>query len=165
MVKKRGQMKIQQMAFMLIAVTLFFVLVGLFMLSTKFSDLKKSAETLDQKNSLLLTSKIASYPELACGTAFGTQSSNCIDTDKLMILLEKGGYDSFYSVSSLQIQMLSSDSDEVCTKDNYPNCSLFDLIPGSSPGGASIFVSLCRKESISTNLYNKCELGRIFVGF
>jgi hypothetical protein len=40
---KKGQMKIQQMAFMLMAVTLFFVLVGMFFLIFSFSNLKESA--------------------------------------------------------------------------------------------------------------------------
>jgi len=49
MVKKKAQMKIQQMAFMLIAIIIFFVLVGLFALSMSFGGLKEKKAALDEK--------------------------------------------------------------------------------------------------------------------
>ena len=49
---KRAQMKIQQTAFMLLAVTLFFVLVGILILSFKFSGIKQSATELEEKSAI-----------------------------------------------------------------------------------------------------------------
>ncbi|MEA3414319.1 MAG: hypothetical protein U9Q99_02225 [Nanoarchaeota archaeon] len=166
MVNKLGQVKIQQMAFMLMAITLFFVFVGLFILSIKFNDLKQSAETLDQKNALYLTSKIASYPELACGTAYGSQKINCIDTDKLIIFLEKQEeYSNFWEVENLIVRKIYPESEEICNAENYPDCGIFNLLEGSNKGDVSTFVSLCRTESENQRHYTKCELGKIFVGF
>jgi hypothetical protein len=163
---KRGQMKIQQMAFMLMAITLFFVFVGLFIISIKFNDLKQSAESLDQKNSLYLTSKISSYPEIACGTAYGTQKINCIDTDKLIVFLNnKEKYSEFWDVQSLTVRKLYPQSEEVCTSENYPNCGVFKILEGKNRGDTSIFVSLCRNEFKDQETYTKCELGKLFVGF
>ena len=60
---KRSQMKIQQTAFMLIAMTLLFVLAGVFFLGFKLSGLKKQALSLEENNALLLVSKLANSPE------------------------------------------------------------------------------------------------------
>ena len=166
MVNKLGQMKIQQMAFMLMAITLFFVFVGLFMVSIKFSDIKKSAESLEEKNALFLASQITSYPELACGTAYGTQKTNCIDTDKLIILMQNSEiYSNFWEVENLIIRKIYLESNITCTPENYPNCGVFELFKGEQISDTSSFVSLCRKESENGRQYNKCELGKIFVGF
>ena len=83
---KQGQLKIQQMAFMLLAVTLFFVLVGMFVLALRFSGLKESATELEEKNAMLLVTRIANSPEFSCGNAFGKSRTNCIDADKVMML-------------------------------------------------------------------------------
>ena len=61
-IKNKGQMKIQQMAFMLIAVTLFFSLVGMFFLVIFVSNLRESASILEEKNALLLVIKLANSP-------------------------------------------------------------------------------------------------------
>src|SRR3989344_3030780 len=85
---KRAQLKIQQMAFMLMAVTLFFILVGMFFLVIKFSGLKESATMLEEENAMLLATKIANSPEFSCGNAFGTTKIACIDSDKMIVLKE-----------------------------------------------------------------------------
>jgi uncharacterized protein (UPF0333 family) len=46
---KSGQVKIQQMAFMLLAVTLFFVLAGLFVLMVVYNNIKSSATDQEKK--------------------------------------------------------------------------------------------------------------------
>jgi len=83
---KQGQIKIQQMAFMLLAVTLFFVLVGLFVLVIRFAGIGEAAEALEERNALLLTTKMANSPEFSCGNVYGTGNINCIDGDKVMAL-------------------------------------------------------------------------------
>ena len=88
MVNKKAQMKIQQMAFMLIAITLFFVLVGLFIVSAAFSGLKDKAKQLEEQEAITLVSKLANSPEFSCGTAYGGQKVNCIDLDKLIPLIQ-----------------------------------------------------------------------------
>ena len=62
LVDKSGQLKIQQMAFVLMAVTLFFVLVGMFVLVVRFSGLEESATALEEKNAMLLVAKLANSP-------------------------------------------------------------------------------------------------------
>ena len=80
---KKGQVKVQQMAFMILGLTLFFVLVGLFALSFVFSGIKDSKNLLDEQQATLLVQKLANSPEFTCGTAFGTEKTNCVDLDKV----------------------------------------------------------------------------------
>ena len=105
MVNKKAQLKIQQMAFMLIAVTLFFVLVGMLIFVFRFSSIQESAELLGEKNALLLVTKLANSPEFSCGESFGRSSVNCVDSDKVMTLkanIEK--YSGFWDVSGIEIR-------------------------------------------------------------
>src|SRR3990172_1188529 len=159
-------MKIQQMAFMLIAVTLFLILAGLFIIVIRFSGVRESAEALDEKNTLLLVSKLADSPEFACGNIFGEPMSNCIDTDKVMALKRRlGDYDGFWGVDGIEIHKIYPvGTNEECTLDNYPECGKITLLDAEEGTGKENFVSLCRKES-GDFIYNKCELGRIIVTY
>src|SRR3989344_7381055 len=84
--KPRAQLKIQQMAFMLMAITLFFVLVGLFVFAFRFAGIKKDAMLLEEENAMLLAEKIANSPEFSCGNSFGTGKISCVDADKVMMI-------------------------------------------------------------------------------
>ena len=77
---KKAQMKIQQMAFMLLAVTVFFIMAGLFIITIMFSGLRENAELLEERNALLLASKVADSSEFSCRSDFEIKG-NCIDMD------------------------------------------------------------------------------------
>lgn len=165
---KRGQMKIQQMAFMLIAVMVFFALVGLLVVTIGFSGLKEKATALQEKNAMLLASKLANSPEFSCGQSFGSKE-NCIDLDKVFVLKDKiNNYKNFWGVSGIEIMRIYPKDSKLieCISSNYPNCNKITLISGVGTS-AENFVSLCRKEFDSeTNLvYDKCELGKILVRY
>lgn len=162
---KKAQMKIQQMAFLLIAVTLFFIIAGLFFLMIGFSNLKSSSSLLNENNALTLASKIADSPEFSCGDAFGQSRSNCIDMDKLMALKsELGRYSDFWGISGIEVQKVYPAGQDVeCTLDNYPDCNKITVMALNGSGtGLANFVSLCRK-GYDNLLYDKCELGRVVV--
>ena len=163
MKNKKAQVKIQQMAFMLIGVTLFLVMAGLFILVIRFSSLKDSAELLEERNALLLVSKIADSPEISCGNAFGSARGNCIDTDKVMALKGRlGEYRGFWGVDGIEIRKISSVTGAECSLENYPDCGKITIIASSGGTGVANFVSLCRKE-FNEERYDKCELGRMII--
>lgn len=165
---KQGQFKIQQTAFMLIAVTLLFVLVGVFMLVFRFSGLKDSATALEEKNAMLLVSKLANSPEFSCGRVYGgIIKGNCIDGDKIIILRDNiNKYSNFWGISGLEIRKITEEQEVLCSKSNYPNCNLIKFDLNSNVGfSVSNFASLCRKEASGTNVYDKCELARIIVSY
>lgn len=154
------------MAFMLIAVTLFFVLVGLFIVTIIFSNLKSSASIVKEENAMLLVSKIAESPEFSCGDAFSESRINCIDSDKAMAL--KGrikSYSDFWGVSGIEIAKIYPSENSECTSQNYPDCGKIILIKALEGTGVSNFVALCRKEFSEAGLQDKCEIGKIIVTY
>ena len=164
--KKSAQMKIQQMAFVLIAVTLLFVLFGLFITAFMFSDLKNSAGELGNKNALLLVSRLANSPELSCGNVFGISGLNCVDSDKAMMLVGNiERYENFWGVGEIQIRKISDPGEKQCSLGNYPDCDFITVYSKEVNKGApySNFISLCRKEAYESEVYNKCELARLIV--
>ena len=162
--QSKAQMKVQQMAFMLIAVTLFFVLVGMFVLVIVFSDLRGSASLLEEKNALLLVSKLSNSPEFSCGEAFHGTRVNCIDSDKAMVLKDHiGKYSDFWGVSGIEIKKIYPAGNTICNYENYPECNKIEILSSSSGTGVSNFVSLCRKEKSDEGIYDKCELAKIIV--
>jgi hypothetical protein len=150
MVNKKAQLKIQQMAFMLMAVTFFFVLVFMVVMVYKSSGLRESAELLEEKNAILLATKLANSPEFSCGNSFGTKKINCVDADKIMMLKENPDlYLSFWGVKNIEVRKIypSETSELKCTLENYPDCEIIRIREKSisGTGEAKNFVSLCRK--------------------
>lgn len=161
-------MKIQQTAFMLVALAIFFVLAGLFVLSFSLSSLKKNAQLSNEKNALTLVTRLAETPEFSCGEAFGEKTVNCIDADKLMALLKNINlYSGFWGkVYSIEVRKIPFETEILCTSLTYPNCNTFKLIANSSLGtDYSNYVSLCRKENDGNSLITKCELAKLLVRY
>jgi hypothetical protein len=152
------------MIFMLIAVTLFFILAGLFFLSFQLSGIRSQFLDIQEQNAKQLVSKLANTPELTCGRP------NCIDYDRALLLKDKLEYRRFWQVDSIEVIRLYPilDNDIECNKGSYPNCNKLtifentgkDLIPRQSN-----FVQLCRKDSYEGDFYERCELGLLIVGF
>lgn len=163
---KKAQFKIQQTAFMLVAVTLFFILAGMFVLVFKFSSLKETATLLEEKNAMLLVTKLANSPEFSCGEAFEAET-NCIDADKVMVLKENiEEYENFWGVQNIEIRKIYPTGNAVCDFGNYPECNIIRIISGEVSGfSVENFVSLCRKESENGEIYDKCELAKLIVSY
>jgi len=153
------------MIFMLVGLTLFFVLVGLFMLSFVFSGLKDSKSLLNEQEATLLVSKLSNSPEFSCGGAFGTDKVNCIDIDKVLVLREEiEDYKGFWGVEGIEILKIYPRSTGECTSQSYPNCEILTVLKSKKLGiDKSTFVSLCRKEGSRGSFYDKCELGKLVV--
>ena len=165
----KGQMKIQQMAFMLMAVTLLFVVAGLFFMVVGFSGLKDSATDLRERNAMLLVTRLSNSPEFSCGRAFDNAGTNCIDADKVMVLRENSGkYEGYWGdVSNIRIEKVyPPEGNIMCNLGNYPNCNTLEILESGSSGYfSSNFVSLCRKASGGEEVYDKCEVAKLFVGY
>lgn len=162
---KKAQLKIQQMAFMILAVFIFFILVGLFAFSFKFSGLKKTAEELGQKQALLLASKLAESPEFSCGQAFGNQL-NCIDKDKVLILkenIDKYSPD-FWGISNIYILRFFGNPTKECSRGGTKDCGYIDLFSKGIQGvPLENFITLCEKTSEGEGVYDKCEIAKLII--
>lgn len=152
---KKAQMKIQQMTFMLVAVVLFFALVGLAFLSIRIYNIKKMASSLEEENAMLLVSKLADSPEFSCGNSFEGSRISCIDEDKIMALKQRiGKYSDFWGVVKIEIRRV------------YPNEGVIEIFSKSGVKtlpDVSNFVALCRKEESEAGAYNKCELAKLII--
>ena len=162
-----GQIKIQQMAFMLIAVTIFFALVGMFFLTIEVSRIRESSGELEEKNALLLVTKLANSPEFSCGESFGSGKVNCIDADKAMALKKYAkDYSNFWGISNIQIRKIYPvNNGKECDSGNYPDCEIIKIKNGEITSEYSNFVSLCRKEIFGEGYYDKCEVAKLMVSY
>ncbi len=162
----KGQLKIQQMSFMLIAVTVLFVLVGIFFLAIRLSSIKQTATNLAEENAMLLVSKLANSPEFSCGNSFGSSRTSCIDFDKIIVLKDiSEKYSDFWGMTKIEIRKIYPAGNIVCDKSNYPDCGIIEILDKkiNSLPAVSNFVSLCRKETDGSIIYDKCELARLLV--
>lgn len=155
------------MAFMLIAITLFFALVGMFFLTIQFSKIKNTAGILEEKNALLLVTKLANSPEFLCGESFGTGKINCVDSDKVMALRNSAEkYKDFWGVNNIEIRKIyPSYGGKECNAGSYPNCDIIKIDKGIITSEYSNFVSLCRKESSEDKGFDKCEIAKLIVSY
>ena len=162
MINKKAQIKIQQMAFMILAVFIFFVLVGLFIFSFLFSGLQRSALALQEKDTLLMVTGLANSPEFACGESFGGLEHTCIDGDKVMVLKDNiNRYSLFWGVNNIIISQNLTGTVE-CTKGNYPNCDYIDVFSrGVSGFPNENFVTLCYKEQRDGRIVNTCKIAKL----
>ena len=160
-------MKIQQMSFMLIAVTFLFILVGIFFLSIRLYSLKKTATNLEEQNAMLLVSKLANSPEFSCGNAFGSSRTSCVDFDKLIVLKDRiSDYSGFWGVAKIELRKIyPGEEDILCDEKNYPNCNILKLLDKkvNTQPATSNFVALCRKEKTEAIIYDKCELALLMI--
>ncbi len=158
----RGQLKIQEMAFMLMAVVIFFVLAGMFFMIMMYRGLFAQANLLEKEKAISTAVNIADTPEFSCG------ESLCIDTDKLIVMKNRPAYEGFWPITSFVVHKISKDTEIIlCSEKNYPNCNFFEVYKEKvgTEQGVETFVSLCRKEKTGGFVYDKCELGRVIIGF
>jgi len=160
--RKKTQFKIQQMAFMLLAVALFFILVGLLWFAVQYRTLHKQATELEESKAVLLSEFLSGSSEFSCG-------SYCIDTDKLMVLKNKKVYREFWPVSYIEVrEIYPEQGTKICDNINYPNCSVYDIYENEkikSKSAIGSFVALCRYENIEGYATRICKLGKILVGY
>lgn len=170
---RKAQLKVQEMAFMLMAVVLFFILAFLFFMTIKYKQMYKEAGLIEQEKALSTVSKLADTAEFTCTFP---RRSLCVDEDKLLVMKDRKAYAGFWPVTSLSVVRVFPETDNKdkglveCTEANYPDCNLFSIYEKQGKGNEStetlsVFVSLCRKDTKNNYVYEKCELGKMLAGF
>lgn len=169
----KAQLRIQEMAFMLVGVFMFFALVGLIGLGVLYNGIYQEANTMAQEKTFTAMVALADSPEFSCVSS----KSNCIDGDKAITLMNKSVYFNFWPFSSLRIitrhSAFDKDYDQMtqCTLANYPDCDVITVYDKKVDGeiASSNFVAFCRKEyqdfgNLNGRSYDKCEVGMIVAG-
>jgi len=164
---KKAQLKIQEMAFMLVAVFLFFILVGMFVLTLMYMNIHEDATRIAEERTLSSVTNLADSPEFSCVAS----KTNCVDGDKLISLVGRKSYENFWPFSSLKVITFrgfgKSENDLVeCNFANYPDCDLFIVYDKNVDDERAIssFIALCRKEYENGYTFDKCELAKLIGG-
>ena len=149
---------------MLVAIFIFFVLVGLFAFSIIYSNVQKQANAAAEARTYSLITSIADSPELNC---VGSRT-NCIDSDKLLALGSNKNYQNYWPFSSLMVIKITNKTEEKminCNTANYPNCDKFVVYDKKvkNENKISSFAALCRSE-YEEGVYEKCEIAKIIAG-
>lgn len=164
----KAQLKIQEMAFMLVAVMLFFILVGLFAAILMFSNLQDRATKIAKERAFSAVTNLADSPEFSCSLS----KTTCVDADKLIILTNRSDiYQNFFPFSSLEIIRFHAfnyrEEDMVrCSFVNYPDCDKFILYDKEVDNEVVIqsYIALCQKEYENGAVYDKCEIAKFLAG-
>ncbi|MEM4271609.1 MAG: hypothetical protein QXD13_00755 [Candidatus Pacearchaeota archaeon] len=154
----KAQLKIQEMAFVLMGIVIFFGMAALIYFSISFSGLKKDVQMQREEEAMELTRRLASVPEFSWAGCTG-----CIDADKVLALKERKNYTRFWNLDYLMIEKIYPNKTKIeCVRGNYPECTTFTIIKTRDDYGtpATAFAALCRYEPAGGG-YIKCELGRI----
>jgi len=159
---KSGQLKIQQMAFMLMAVFIFFVLAGMFYVITQSQDIVKKANLLERNNAIGVANMLADSAEFSCG-------AYCIDADRAMVLRKKAPYSNgtLWKVTSIKIRSISNSSKDIlCTEANYPDCNLIKVYDkGVGETTVYSYVAVCKRVKEKEYVEYTCELGQFIIGY
>ncbi|MBU2576796.1 MAG: hypothetical protein KKF50_03670 [Nanoarchaeota archaeon] len=159
----KAQMKIQQMAFMLMAVFFFFVLVGLFFLGISFRGVEDSAQQLQREQALSSLEVIADMPELN----FNSVTSMALDEDKLRVMSGNlsEDYANFWPVASIKAYKIYP-KPESFVKCPAVDCNYFEVYDSGQTNVQeySAYVSICKKVRESGYTYDKCEAGKLVLG-
>jgi hypothetical protein len=164
---KKSQLQIQEMAFMLVAVVLFFGLIAMFALSIMYQKIYDSANQIAKDKLIASITNIADTPEFRCVTS----KSNCIDEDKLVSILNKTKYKEYWPFSSMRVVKYSAFNKEEenmieCNFANYPDCEVFVVKDDKEEDEEQIenYAVLCRKEYDNGYTYDKCETAKVILG-
>jgi len=156
-------MKIQEMAFVLVAIMIFFAIVGIFYIKIGFNGFSGDIQQQRAEAAMELVRKIASTPEFGFTKNGEMICDSCIDTDKVMALKNMSAYKGFWNIDFFRLDYVYPQKKNIeCSYGTYPNCSTITLsnaVNHETP--ATAYVSLCRNEYANNQLYTKCELGKV----
>lgn len=164
---KKGQVKIQEMAFMLVALLFFFIIVGIFGFGFLVNELRANAVDVAEQRTFSALVSLSDTAEFSCSVA----RPNCIDADKLIVMTNRTVYSRFYPFASLKVirfQAFNKDPEDMvqCTMANYPDCDIFVVYENENENviTTATYASLCMKDYENGANYYKCEVARILGG-
>lgn len=158
---KRAQMKIQQMVFMIIAVFLFFILVGMFILNVQLRGLKSTSENLKESEAINALTVITTMTELSC------PESNyfCLDGNKLEGMMKRKDYANLWPIASLEVYKIYPAFTKVVACPGV-DCNYYKVFDSgqNSTQKVSTYISLCYQRMRDSQQYTECEIAKVLVG-
>jgi len=150
----RAQLKIQQTAFMLLALVFFFSLIFIFYLNFSKNKLYEARNELAMQEAYTLLQKFSSNPEFSC-----LDLSYCLDKDKLNALENMSGKykDYFSGLASVFVREIYPENKTFIIYEN-PNIKPEDTIIGYSA-----FIPLCSQRFKDGYSWNECKIAKFVV--
>ena len=162
-INKTGQFKIQQMAFMILGVFIFFVLVGLFFMRIQMGGLNSSFASLQREAALSSISIISNMPELR----YSSSEELTLDKDKLVIMAStfSQDYEEFWPVASVKVYKVFPKFEKE-VKCPAVDCNYYEVYKSDQKNVSEVstFVSICERVREGTTTYDRCEIGKLSVG-
>lgn len=149
LINKKSQVKIQEMAFVLVAVVFLFAIVFLFFSRFQYAQLQKSATEIRELRTVTMLRNVASLPELSC-----VEKSTCIDKDKLSVFDESPNMQNKFS-SIWQSASVS----KVSVEEIYPNSQEYIIYKKQTQESTitySTYIPLCEED-----MNSKCVIAKI----
>jgi hypothetical protein len=151
------------MAFMIIAVFIFFGLVGLFFINIQVSKIGSNAASLQRDQAISSLQVIADMPELS----FSDVETMTLDEDKIKIMSGEFGqdYELLWPVASIEVYKVYPRPTQF-VKCPAQDCNYYKIFDNgqTSKQTYSTFVSICSKRKEGRSIYDKCEIGKLVVG-
>jgi len=151
MANKKAQIKIQETAFVLLAIVLLFSIVFLFYFKIHSLDIAKRAAAAKEERALSMLDKIAAMPELSCSSYIGERTESiCIDKDKLIVFKDMHNYNRMWTGLK-----------EVKITEVYPLTDKYVIysIDNTEKQTYNNFISLCEQQQTGYN----CAIGIISI--
>ena len=151
------------MAFLILAILIFFVLVFISFTNYRLGSLVRSAQQLETDSTISSLYVLVNSPELSCD--FSDDSSWCIDEDKVSVLSSKmnGVYNDYWPVSSLEVLKIYPVNSLGLVKCPAVDCNYYSLFDNQQEDSQkySVYVNLCRQES---GYKESCSLAKLIAG-
>jgi hypothetical protein len=152
---KKGQLKIQEMAFVLLALVLLSMIGLVFVLRISSQKLTESAQDIKTAQTMSMVEKVANTPEFECFCKPSCRS-NCMDEDRV---------NSFKSIQGNQKEIIFHEISNIKIIRVYPegaDLMVYDSGKQSNASSYSTFINLCKYETIGEYQYN-CDVAMIVV--
>lgn len=150
---KQGQMKIQEMAFVLVAVVFLGGILLLFFARFQIGAIQKTATEIRELRTITMLRIIASLPELSCkGEAV------CIDQDKLNVFNTKPDIRAKYSALWQSSNIFNITVEEAYPKTTPRNYIIYSKPTTQNTVTYSTFIPLCTETQ-----HKQCKIAKIKV--
>ena len=144
----KGQIKIQETAFVLLAIAVLAVLLFIFYSRFQISNIQTAVQAVNQETAKSMLERIAAMPELRCSGIAG-ENALCIDKDKASILSKATGYEKFWqNVAKIELVQIYPES---------PRITIYSGKAGNST--YSTFVNLCSQKAEVWS----CAIGKVLI--
>jgi hypothetical protein len=173
---KGGQLKIQQMAFVLVITMIFFAMIATVFVSIWLTSLRDTALRLEEEEAKKTAAAISGAPELSYTFKGEGKCASCVDLEKALALKTQSEYISstnqnfwnydFFQIERIYPQIPAAYRNKECVKMDVPNwdCGKITLVKSTEGYGktSTAYVTLVHYVPEQGG-YFKYEIGRIFL--